>query len=195
MACIIADIHGRLDRVPYGHEVVIMLGDSLLSDDDIAELSKRDSIFLLVNGNNDKHILNNEYPTVRIFNGVARKVSSNLYHLRNGDVFNIEGYKFWCMGGAESLNSRVLPTLDTILRGLDNLDGGVDYIITHDIPAKFYPNVGIENILTKNYLNSIFNSVYDEASFNKWYAGHHHVDAEIERLNVVYDKPIVIHRR
>lgn len=192
MICLVADVHKRLERIPLGYSVVIMLGDASFTKMHIEQLENSDTIFLLINGNNDRYIMKNDYPETTIFGGKARQISNNLFHLCNGERFNIEGNTFWCMGGAQSLNSKVLPSLETIMHGLSKLNGKVDYILTHDIPISFYGDVGIKDISTKNYLNGIFDTVYNETSFKRWYAGHHHRDVEIDKLHVIYNSPVSI---
>ena len=58
---------------------------------------------LFIDGNHENFDrLNSEFETVSVFGGKAHKIRSSIYHLLRGEVFEIEGIKFFAFGGARS---------------------------------------------------------------------------------------------
>lgn len=59
---------------------------------------------LFIDGNHENFTLLNQYPEVDFMGGKAHKIYENIYHLERGYVFTIDGYRFFCMGGARSVD-------------------------------------------------------------------------------------------
>lgn len=100
------------------------------------------------------------YLVEKKFSGYVGRIAGSIYHLRRGEVYTIEGKKFFVMGGAESVDklSRTegrswwreeVPNNKEFYYGLDNLDAhnrSVDYILGHTAPESI-----INKYLNKNY--------------------------------------------
>ncbi len=69
---------------------------------------------LFCDGNHENYDMINACPVENLFGGKVHKISDNIYHLMRGEVFEIEGKKFFVMGGARSHD-----TPDGILNPLD----------------------------------------------------------------------------
>lgn len=67
-------------------------------------LSKRPYTTCFVDGNHENfdRLYDGEFPTVEFHGGLAHKIRNGVYHLIRGHVFEFEGKKFFCMGGASS---------------------------------------------------------------------------------------------
>lgn len=52
--------------------------------------------------NYDRYYHSNEFEVVDFHGGKAHKIRDNIYHLMRGYIFDFEGKKFFCMGGASS---------------------------------------------------------------------------------------------
>ena len=57
---------------------------------------------LFVDGNHDNPTLLNDLPREEKFGGIVGKVSDRVYHLRRGEVYNIQDKKILAFGGAMS---------------------------------------------------------------------------------------------
>lgn len=58
---------------------------------------------LFVDGNHENFSrLNSEFETVTIYGGKAHKIMDSIYHLLRGEVYEIEGKRFFAFGGASS---------------------------------------------------------------------------------------------
>lgn len=93
-------------------DIVIILGDTgILWDRDesgkeekywLDWLNNKNFTILFVDGNHENFDRLNALPVVDLFGGKAHKLRDNIYHLMRGNVFEIEGKKFFAFGGASS---------------------------------------------------------------------------------------------
>ncbi len=67
-------------------------------------LSKKKFTTCFVDGNHENfdRLLSGEFPTVNFHGGKAKKIRNGVYYLMRGNVYEFEGKKFFCMGGASS---------------------------------------------------------------------------------------------
>lgn len=102
-----------------------------------------------IDGNHSNHTRLNALPTVNKFGSIVGKVSNSIYHLKRGNVYTIEDKKFFCFGGAKSVDKEHRtegvswwpeeePSFSECNHGIDELakhNNTVDYIITHTAPS------------------------------------------------------------
>ena len=129
-----------------------------------------------------------------------------MIHLMRGQIFTIDGLKFFTFGGAYSIDkmsraegiswfSEEIPSREEYEEGWKNLekeDFQVDYILTHTAPrdvaaAMGYGELSDDEVELRQYLQR----VADETEFQKWYFGHFHEDTEVEEVFVcLYDEVV-----
>lgn len=65
---------------------------------------QKDVMWLAVDGNHENfaRLFGGEFPIVEIFGGKAYQIRKNIYYLKRGEVFTIEGRTFFAFGGANS---------------------------------------------------------------------------------------------
>lgn len=90
-------------------DYVIVLGDfGMLWSGDKSDKYKLDWLesknftTLFIDGNHENFDLINEYPTVEWNGGKVHMIRPSVIHLCRGQVFNLQGKKFFTFGGAES---------------------------------------------------------------------------------------------
>lgn len=90
-------------------DYVIICGDFGVWDNSKEEqwwfdwLAGKNFTLLFVDGNHDNHDrLATEFEVVDFHGGKAHKIRDNIYHLMRGQVFELEGKKFFTFGGASS---------------------------------------------------------------------------------------------
>lgn len=93
-------------------DIVIILGDfggiwydNQEERDKLEWLSQKPFTICFVDGNHenyDRYYHSDEFETIDFHGGKAQKIRENIYHLMRGYVFDFEGSKFFCMGGARS---------------------------------------------------------------------------------------------
>ena len=112
--------------------------------------SRRRYIVAFLDGRHENFDRLSEYPAVPWQGGTADHLGGNLYHLRRGEIYTMEGQTFFVFGGGESDDKEFrrtgeswweaeLPTEAEIAAARENLaahSNRVDYILTHMPSAK-----------------------------------------------------------
>lgn len=163
---------------------------------------------LFVDGNHENFEQLNSYG-VDIWNGgKVHFVESKIIHLMRGQVFDIDGTRFFTFGGAHSIDKHYrtegiswfpeeIPTKEEYEEGWNNLekvDFQVDYILSHTGPrevvaAMGYGEMSDDEVELRQYLQR----VADNTEFTAWYFGHFHEDTEVEdTFFCLYDELTVV---
>ncbi|TCT14532.1 calcineurin-like phosphoesterase family protein [Natranaerovirga pectinivora] len=166
---------------------------------------------LFIDGNHENHNLLNEYPIEQWKGGKVHKIRPSVYHLMRGQIFTIEGKKFFAFGGALSTDKKDRreniswwaseeASIEEIKEAKENLqreDNIIDYVITHTVSKGFRENYlnGLrdevcEESVTEEFLQYIENNV----NYKYWYSGHFHIDKNFqdEKHYVLYNDIISI---
>ncbi|WP_337034828.1 metallophosphoesterase family protein [Paenibacillus illinoisensis] len=150
---------------------------------------------LFIDGNHENFDLLEEYP-VEIWNGgKVHKINDSVIHLMRGQVFEIEGNKFFTFGGAASHDKeyrkegkswwrREMPSQEEYEEGLKNLekhDWKVDYILTHTCSTTSLEYIEQRcNIrMDRDEMHPYFYGIEQKAEYKQWYFGHFHHDFEL----------------
>ena len=91
-------------------DIVIVCGDFGIWHDNEEErywfkwLNNKPFTTVFVDGNHENfdRLYSDEFPIVDFHGGKAHKIRDNIYHLMRGYVFEFDGKKFFCFGGASS---------------------------------------------------------------------------------------------
>ena len=163
---------------------------------------------LFVDGNHENFKQLNEYD-VEIWNGgKVHFIENGIIHLMRGQVFEIDGTRFFTFGGAHSIDKMYrteglswfpeeIPNQNEYEEGWHNLekaDFEVDYILTHSGPreviaAMGYGEMSDDEVELRKYLQR----VADNTNFTAWYFGHFHEDTEVEDMfYCLYDDIVVL---
>ena len=67
-------------------------------------LENKNFTTLFCDGNHENHVLLNKYPIEQWNGGKIHRISNSIIHLMRGQVFIIDGLKFFVMGGAVSVD-------------------------------------------------------------------------------------------
>ncbi len=163
---------------------------------------------LFIDGNHENFAKLNSYAIDKWNGGNVHFIENGIIHLMRGQVFNINGTKFFTFGGAYSIDKMYrtenvswfeeeMPTRNEYEEGWINLekaDFNVDYILTHSGPrevvaAMGYGEMSDGEIVLRQYLQR----VADNTDFTAWYFGHFHEDTEIEDMFFcLYDDIVTI---
>ncbi len=71
-------------------------------------LSEKPYTILFVDGNHENYSLLYDCPVTEKYGGKVRRVRGNIFHLTRGQVFEIEGFRFFTMGGASTHDYPIL---------------------------------------------------------------------------------------
>ena len=162
---------------------------------------------LFVDGNHENFDILNSHSVEKWNGGKVHKISKSVIHLMRGQVYTIQGNKFFTFGGAKSTDiefrkehiswwKEEMPNDEEYTEGIKNLEFNnfeVDYIITHTCPSE------TQQVLKNNYhkdreateINYYFDKIEQDVKYRHWYFGHNHLDERIsENKTIVYNKVI-----
>lgn len=217
MILITGDIHGSNDiskltnksnpifRQMTKEDYVIICGDFGLIWDNSKQdmwwrkwLNERQFTTLFVDGNHENFDLLYEFPQEEWNGGKVHRISESIFHLMRGQVFDINGKKFFTMGGAESHDKEIrklgksiwlqeLPNDDEYAEALVNLEKcnyKVDYVITHCAPTEIEHEVELviskkteyKYSYSKNKLTDFLDDTEKKLQYERWFCGHYHCD-------------------
>ncbi len=163
------------------------------------ELSKRPYTILFVDGNHENFDELYRYPEENWNGGKIHRIRPNIIHLCRGQVFDIEGKKFFTMGGGYSIDKayrtegiswwpQEMPADAEFAEANTNLDRcgrKVDYIITHTAPLSTLELQGVHKLPLKDVgnaekpLNNFLQYIDESVKYKHWYIGHFHRDMEL----------------
>lgn len=163
-------------------------------------LSEKPFTTLFVDGNHENFETLNKLPVKEKFGGFVGEVAPNIYHLKRGQVLDIDGKRFFVMGGASSHDKlhRIegvswwqdeLPTRQETNRALKALDAcgwGVDFVITHCAPSTVQQYISIR--YEPDYATKFLEYVRQNLEFKRWFFGHYHIDLNIgKEFRAIYN--------
>lgn len=218
MIYVTGDTHGEYyDFVSRIHQAGIKKDDTVIVCGDfgfvwndeyhryfLKQLENEPFKILFADGNHENFDLLYTYPVEQWNGGNIHKIADNIFHLMRGQVFEIEGRKFFTMGGAYSIDksmrcegiswwSAELPTNEEYKTAGENLEKcsySVDYVITHTIPQSAIHRLGRVPDIHDNELTGYFEWLYSEKlQFKKWFAGHWHKNILLnDNLQILLDE-------
>lgn len=216
---ITGDTHGDLGRFTTKwmsgidswtkEDVLIICGDfGFVLEENSHESWKLDQLekfpfeIAFLDGNHESFPALERYPQVTHHGARANQVRKNIFWLRRGEVYTIQGYTFWVFGGAYSMDKpfriayqrlcggttvwfeEEMPSNEEYRRGAASLNACnfPDYILTHTAPASVIFRI-MQQMPDPHEaeLNGFLDQVYMKCRDNikHWYFGHLHLDQPV----------------
>ena len=159
---------------------------------------------LVVDGNHENYDLLDKYPVEMWNGGKVHRISDSIIHLMRGQIYDIEGFKCFVMGGARSHDimyrhtgrswwPREMPSKEEYEEALDNIDelpeAKVDFIFTHCASKRTMAK--ISPYYENDELTSFLNVIEDLIGFEHWFFGHYHVDDRLDDKHTALFNEIV----
>ncbi len=208
MIYVTGDTHGQLDRFQEktckrltGRDTLIICGDfgfiwdgGRQEEKMLSWIGSRKYRVLFIDGKHENFsLLNHNYPVEEYLGGRVHHICGNLYHLMRGEVYTVEEKKIFTFGGGESADKEFrmeqnlwweeeLPTLREMQTGIQNLEREklrVDYIVTHEPPARALRALSGYRNDSANALDVFFEEITREVTYEKWFFGSAHQDKVI----------------
>lgn len=162
---------------------------------------------LFVDGNHENHDLLAQYPMSEWNGGKVHFIQPNVIHLMRGQVFDIDGRKFFTMGGATSHDKQLrkegeswwpneMPSAEEYSEAEKNLAAAgwkVDYVITHDAPTSVQAYLGAGRFVPDE-LNAFFERLLSKLEFDTWYFGHYHQDVPMGKYRAIYNDIVMVEK-
>lgn len=156
---------------------------------------------LFVDGNHENHKLLAMFPVVERFGGKVHQIKPSVFHLMRGEIYDINGSKFFCLGGASSHDKwcrkqdvswweEEIPSkaeFEHAVETLEKHDWCVDYIVTHCTSKSVQAQIA--HWYENDAVTSFLQFVEENCRFKHWYFGHYHVDLDVdERHTALYHR-------
>jgi len=166
-------------------------------------LKNKNFTTLFVDGNHENFEMLYNLPTVRFGGSIAHKVDDGIYHLLRGELYDIDGKKFFVFGGASSHDKEhrkegknwwkeEMPTEEQYFNAEMNLEKNgfsCNYVVTHSAPASVQTEIAPTYEI--NELTEFLEKIKNNISCEKWFFGHYHQDKSIDNkyiavFNLIY---------
>jgi hypothetical protein len=172
-------------------------------------LSQQPYTLLWLDGNHDNHPYWHQRPVSTWKGGRVQvhPLADNVLHLMRGEYYDIDGFTFWVMGGAESHDKEYrtagyswweeeIPSRAERDHGLETLaehGNQVDFILSHTIPQCLIAP-SLTGLMPSEPTRDYLSQVYRAAAFRYWFAGHLHQDQTNEkyRLRLCYNEIVCL---
>ena len=192
------------------NDVVIIAGDfggvwfgDSRDDETLDWLERLPFTLAFVCGNHENYDALERYPVAEWHGGKVHRVRPHVLHLMRGQIFELESYRFFTMGGAKShdTNHRInhiswwrqeLPSDEEYSEALQNLERynwQVDYIITHCAPTSIALMGSRHNEADR--LTDFLQEVRERAKYHYWLFGHYHDNRAIDEKHILLWEQIV----
>lgn len=150
---------------------------------------------LFIDGNHENHHALNSYLVSEWNGGKVHRLDDSVYHLMRGQVYNINGYAFFTMGGARSVDiynrrkgiswwPEEMPSRLEYEEAISNLEKNnmsVDYVITHCCGTSLQPCLCAFDADSDELTQFFDHLEFDFGlKFKHWYFGHYHRDKRID---------------
>ncbi|MEG1104389.1 MAG: metallophosphoesterase [Oscillospiraceae bacterium] len=214
MIYVTSDLHGDTDRLKQRDvkklkksDTLIVLGDfgflwsgGKKEEKMLKKLGKTRYQLCFIDGCHENFDLLKEYPIEQYKGGNARVLGKNLRYLMRGEVFTIDDKRLFVLGGGESRDKddrtegtnwwrAELPKADELDKCEENLatvNWQVDYILTHDAPAKLLMFIDM-SLNEFNWFEAFLDSIMKRCTYKRWLFGKYHMDKTISsKASAVY---------
>ena len=222
MIYITGDVHGEIDigklnmknfpqqKYLTKKDYIIVCGDFGLVWNNSKEelywrkrLQERNFTVVFCDGNHENFDLLNQFPIEEWNGGKVHYINDSIIHLMRGQIYTIDGLKFFTMGGATSIDKHhrtegkswwkeEIPSHEEFNEAMDSLDKHdwiVDYVLTHTCSMRIMDQQGY--IKENNSLNKFFDMLEKDLQYKHWYFGHFHNSVGIdEKHTMIYNEII-----
>ena len=215
------DVHGQIDlakltKKNWKEQENLSRNDYLIQLGDLGLLWKRDKTFeylldfyssrkytlLWIEGNHDNADMLKEYPEEVWNKGKIHRIADNIIHLMRGQVFEINGCRFFTLGGAKSIDKEQriegiswwkeeelnYQEQEEALTNLDKYHYHIDYVLTHAAPKSLLQPMFHYNTLLDSTTERFLDEIYFRLDFKHWYFGHYHEDKDYAKFSCLYNR-------
>ena len=165
-----------------------------------------DCTVLWVDGNHENFERINQLPIEEKYGGKVHKVTDNCYHLIRGEKYDINGYKFLAIGGAESHDMHRRTEFvnwwkeesiidEDIEKAIAN-SKDIDFVLSHTAPLDLHYRLWCGNYIPVStfeasqscvQLDKLRKALEDKEKPFKWFLGHYHYDLDYNPYYVLYN--------
>lgn len=220
MIFVTGDCHGNFERFKPEYfpeqmqmtknDTVIITGDfsgvwfrDRRDDEVLDQLEQLPFTVAFIDGNHENFDAMERYSMAHWHGGKVHRIRPHVLHLMRGQVFELEGYTFFAMGGAKSHDTerridhiswwkQELPSDEEYVAARKNLDRcgwQIDYVITHCAPTSIALMESRHNEADR--LTDFLQEVKESARYHYWLFGHYHDNRAIDEKHILLWEQIV----
>jgi predicted phosphodiesterase len=168
---------------------------------------------LFIDGNHENFNRLLEFPEINLYGGKVGQIRNNIFHLKRGYVYTIDGKKIFTMGGGISIDKhrrvaglswwpQEMHTKAEQDFAIDNLEKNkwqVDFVLSHTSPLQAEPLIqeamayadweyGIFKLDALQAEGKFLTEVCNKLDFKEWHFGHFHEDFSQGKFYLHYTK-------
>lgn len=227
MIFVTGDTHGTKDATKLGNsqlkglsrdDLLIICGDAGIlfnpreTEDMLNLYSYLPYSVAFVDGNHENFDMLDSYPIKKWNEGFVHRISENVVHLMRGQVYVLEGRRFFAFGGGCSYDrhlrtpgtdwwSQEMPDkaeFDEGLRNIRRYNLQVNCVVTHDCPSHLLGELVEHSSKLRSYgvkeceSNRMLESYSRIVSFDRWFFGHYHVDRNFGKYRCVFNDVVKV---
>lgn len=197
-------------------DILIILGDAGINyycdhrDNNLKnELSQLPITLFCIHGNHEERpYLTGNYEEKEWHGALAyiEEAYPNLIFAKDGEIYDFNGKKAIAIGGAYSVDREYRlchgwqwfeseqaddATMDYVEAQLETCNWKVDYVFTHTVPIECEPVwafiPGIDQNRVDKRTEQWLQWIMDNLEFEKWYAGHYHVESDEDGVRIMFE--------
>ena len=172
-------------------------------------LDARPFTTLFVDGNHEGFSLLNSLPETTWHGGAVHQVAQTVFHLQRGQLYDIDGFRIFTMGGATSSEyDRKHRTLGetwfaeevpseqeraNAVTALDAANWDCDIVITHCAPSSAAEGISEHTdrleIHPMDEYTDWLQTIQNKLEYTHWFCGHYHIDAQVQdKTTALYNR-------
>ena len=150
---------------------------------------------LFVDGNHENHDMLEQMEVTEWHGGKVHMINESVIHLMRGQVYEINGKKWFTFGGAKSQDQMIRvegkdwwagemaseQEYEEAVRNLAANGWKVDYVVTHCAPTCTTSDMGFWWYQPDRMTNFLDYSILERLQFRCWFFGHYHRDAIVSQ--------------
>ena len=157
---------------------------------------------LVCPGNHCNYDALERYPIVKYCGASAYEIRKNIHFMIYGEIYDIEGKRFWNCGGAASIDKawrtphkswwpQEVPDKEIVDKAVANFESNIpDYAITHATPIEITAKILHQYALKigpDTYMCNQFQYLLEKYPQVEWHCGHMHIDDKYDNCYIHYN--------
>ena len=157
---------------------------------------------IFIDGNHENFEMLNNMPLVEYKGAMMHQIDEHIFHVLRGEIMNIDGKSFLCIGGATSIDKMyrtpylswwpeeeiTIHDIDNAISNLAKVENKVDYVITHCCDTY---TVQTAFRFRRDICTDRLSFVDKTVSYTHWFFGHYHFDRNISNKKTCLYNEIV----
>lgn len=162
---------------------------------------------LFIDGNHENFDRLDMLNEIDMFGGKVGFLNKSIFHLKRGNVYTIQGKKFFVFGGGYSIDKiyrtpniswwpQEMPNHSEYKKGLDTLvkyNNKIDFIITHTCSINAFNlmkqshSMFYKEIEQERQIRIYFSEIEKLVEYDEWFCGHFHITGTYEKTTFLYE--------